>query len=263
MTATSQHTASVDLTVGQVSQTFGVTVRTLHHYDAQGLVVPSARTHAGYRLYTDADLARLATVVTYRRLGLPLTEVRDLLDGQGTAAEHLRRQREVVLTRLGELTDLVSAIDAALEAEMNDRPATTEELKGLFGDGFSEDHQAEAEQRWGETTAWKQSASRTKRYTPADWEQVKAEMDAVNAAFVAALTSGAAPDSDEAMAVAEAHREHIAQRFYDLDHTFHRNLADMYVADPRFTKTYEDLAPRLAQYVHDAIHANADRHDVG
>ncbi|MBP6523862.1 MAG: MerR family transcriptional regulator [Dermatophilaceae bacterium] len=263
MTATSQHTASVDLTVGQVSQTFGVTVRTLHHYDAQGLVVPSARTHAGYRLYTDADLARLATVVTYRRLGLPLTEVRALLDGQGTAAEHLRRQREAVLTRLGELTDLVSAIDAALEAEMNDRPATTEELKGLFGDGFSEDHQAEAEQRWGETTAWKQSASRTKRYTPADWEQVKAEMDAVNAAFVAALTSGAAPDSDEAMAVAEAHREHIAQRFYDLDHTFHRGLADMYVADPRFTKTYEDLAPRLAQYVHDAIHANADRHDVG
>ena len=165
MTATSQHTASVDLTVGQVSQTFGVTVRTLHHYDAQGLVVPSARTHAGYRLYTDADLARLATVVTYRRLGLPLTEVRDLLDGQGTASEHLRRQREVVLTRLGELTDLVSAIDAALEAEMNDRPATTEELKGLFGDGFSEDHQAEAEQRWGETTAWKQSASRTKRMT--------------------------------------------------------------------------------------------------
>ena len=263
MTATSQHTASVDLTVGQVSQTFGVTVRTLHHYDAQGLVVPSARTHAGYRLYTDADLARLATVVTYRRLGLPLTEVRDLLDGQGTASEHLRRQREVVLTRLGELTDLVSAIDAALEAEMNDRPATTEELKGLFGDGFSEDHQAEAEQRWGETTAWKQSASRTKRYTPADWEQVKAEMDAVNAAFVAALTSGAAPDSDEAMAAAETHRVHIAQRFYDLDHAFHRNLADMYVADPRFTKTYEDLAPGLAQYVHDAIHANADRHDVG
>ena len=71
MTATSQHTASVELTVGQVAQTFGVTVRTLHHYDAQGLVVPSARTPSGYRLYTDADLSRLAGVVTYRRLGLP------------------------------------------------------------------------------------------------------------------------------------------------------------------------------------------------
>ena len=79
MTATSQHTASVELTVGQVARTFGVTVRTLHHYDAEGLVVPSARTHAGYRLYTDADLSRLAAVVTYRRLGLPLTQVRELL----------------------------------------------------------------------------------------------------------------------------------------------------------------------------------------
>ena len=84
MTATSQHTARVELTVGQVAESFGVTVRTLHHYDAEGLVVPSARTHAGYRLYTDADLARLATVVTYRRLGLPLTEVRALLDGEGS-----------------------------------------------------------------------------------------------------------------------------------------------------------------------------------
>lgn len=261
MTATSQHTASVELTVGQVAQTFGVTVRTLHHYDAQGLVVPSARTHSGYRLYTDADLSRLAVVVTYRRLGLPLTQVRDLLDGDGTASEHLRRQRDAVLTRLGELTDLVTAIDAALEAEMNDRPATTAELKELFGDGFSEEYATEAEERWGETDAWKQSAARSKRHTPADWAAIKTEMDAVNAALVAALTSGAAPDSDEAMDAAEAHRAHIARWFYDLDHSFHRGLADMYLADPRFTKTYEDQAPGLAQYVHDAIHANADRHE--
>jgi DNA-binding transcriptional MerR regulator len=263
MTATSQHTASVELTVGQVAQTFGVTVRTLHHYDAQGLVVPSARTHAGYRLYTDADLSRLAVVVTYRRLGLPLTQVRDLLDGDGSAAEHLRRQRDAVLARLDELSDLVTAIDAALEAEMNDRPATTAELKDLLGDGFSEERQAEAEQRWGESDAWKQSAARSKRHTSADWAAIKTEGDAVNAALVAALRSGVPADSDEAMDAAEAHRAHIARWFYDLDHTFHRGLADMYVADPRFTKTYEDQAQGLAQYVYDAIHANADRHDRG
>ena len=62
------------------------------------------------------------------------------------------------------------------------------------------------------------------------------------------------------MDAAEQHRLHIHDRFYDLDHAFHRGLADMYVADPRFTKTYEDLAPGLAAYVRDAIHANADRH---
>ena len=260
MTATSQHTARVELTVGQVAESFGVTVRTLHHYDAEGLVVPSARTHAGYRLYTDADLARLATVVTYRRLGLPLDEVRALLDGEGTAggapAPAARRGRVPAGRARGARHG-----HRPSTGEMEQRPATTEELKELFGDGFSEEYQAEAQERWGETDAWKQSAPRTKRYTKADFGQIKAEGDAVNAAFVAALRSGAPATSAEAMDAAEAHRAHIERWFYDLDHGFHRGLADMYVADPRFTKTYEDQAPGLAQYVHDAIHANADRHE--
>ncbi len=83
----------------------------------------------------------------------------------------------------------------------------------------------------------------------------------MNSALVAALRSERPRHSDEAMDAAEAHRAHIARWFYDLDHTFHRGLADMYLADPRFTKTYEDLAPGLAAYVHAAIHANADRHE--
>lgn len=260
MTASTTQTARVGLTVGQVAETFGVTVRTLHHYDAVGLVVPSARTHAGYRLYAEEDLARLATVVTYRRLGLPLDEVRALLDGDGTAEEHLSRQRDVVVSRLGELTELVAAIDRALEREMEHRPATTEELKELFGDGHTDEYQEEARDRWGETDAYRQSAERTARYTKADWEEVRAELDDVHAAFVAALASGDPATSERAMDVAEAHRAHVARRFYDLDHTAHRGLADMYLADPRFTRTYEEIRPGLAQYVHDAVHANADRH---
>ena len=263
MTATSQQTATVELTVGQVAETFGVTVRTLHHYDAVGLVVPSARTHAGYRLYTDADLTRLASVVTYRRLGLSLDEVQALLDGDGTPEEHLRRQRDAVVTRLGELEELVTAIDRALEREMEQRPATTDELKELFGDGYTDEYQAEAEERWGDSDAWKQSSSRTKRYTKADWERVKAEQEGAGRRLVEALQAGHAATSEEAMDAAEEARLVIDRWFYDCSHAFHRNLADLYVADPRFTRTYEDQAPGLAQYVHDAIHANADRHEGG
>lgn len=263
MTTTSRDTARMELTVGQVAETFGVTVRTLHHYDAVGLVVPSGRTPAGYRLYTDADLARLATVVTYRRLDLPLDEVKALLDGHGTPEEHLRRQRAVVVSRLDELAELVTAIDRALEREMEQQPATTEDLKELFGDGFGDEYAAEAEERWGETDAWKQSAARTRRYTKADWAVIKAEQDAAGAELVAAMEAGEPPTSERAMDAAEASRLVIERWFYDIDHAFHRGLADMYVADPRFTKTYEDQAPGLAQYVHDAIHANADRHEGG
>jgi len=251
------HTA---LTVGQVAEQLGVTVRTLHHYDAIGLLVPSGRTSAGYRLYTVEDIERLQHVVVYRRLGFALEEIALLLDDPSAdVGEHLRRQREVVMSRLDEMRGLVRAIDGALEKEMSGIKLTKEEQKELCGDGFSEDFAAEAEQRWGGTEAWKQSQKRTSKYTKDDWAEVKAGMDATNAAFVSAMTDGEPATSERAMDVAEAHRLHIHDRFYALTPEFHRNLGDMYVADPRFTKTYEDIQPGMAQYVRDAIHANADR----
>ncbi|MDN5790974.1 MAG: MerR family transcriptional regulator [Micrococcales bacterium] len=247
-------------TVGQVADVLGVTVRTLHHYDEIGLLTPSDRSPAGYRLYTEADLVRLQQIVVYRRLELPLEQIRALLADGADARDHLRRQREAVLTRLGELRELVTAIDRALEREMSQQPATHAEMRELFGDGFSDEYQEEAQQRWGGTEAWKQSAARTARYTKADWEAIKAETDAINDAFVAAKRSGAEATSEAAMDAAERARAQIDDRFYECSHDFHRSLGDLYISDPRFTKTYEDLEPGLAHYVRDAIHANADRH---
>lgn len=250
---------AVERTVGQAAEEFGVTVRTLHHYDEIGLVVPSERSFSGYRLYTDADLQRLARVVVYRRTGMSLEQVREVIDGDD-AVDALRRQRATVLTRIDELRGLVDTIDTMMEAEMSERPATETELREMFGGGFEESYAQEAEQRWGETDAWQQSRARTAKYSKRDWEEVKAESEATTMAFVAAMEAGEPATGAEAMDAAEEARLLIDRRFYELTPEFHRNLADMYVADPRFTKTYEDTRPGLAQYVRDAIHANADRH---
>jgi DNA-binding transcriptional MerR regulator len=261
MTASGE-TVAVDelLTVGQVAQTFGTTVRTLHHYDEVGLLTPSERTPAGYRLYTPGDVERLATIVTYRQLDLPLDEVAALLRGDGSGIEHLRRQRDAVMDKVDELHRLVEAIDARLEREMHEQPATAEDLREIFGDGFEDEYQAEAQERWGETDAWKQSAKRTQKYTVADWEQIKAEAQELGEQMAAAKRSGKPATSEAAMDAAEAARQHLSHWFYDCSPQFHRNLGDMYVADPRFARTYEDQEPGLAQYTGDAIHANADRH---
>jgi MerR family transcriptional regulator, thiopeptide resistance regulator len=252
------------LTVGQVAEQFGVTVRSLHHYDEIGLLVPSQRTPAGYRLYTTADITRLQNVVVYRRLGFALDEISVLLREQAEADSeavvgHLRRQRAMVLSRLAEMHDLVRAIDQALEKEMSGTKLTRQEQKELFGDGFSEEYADLAEQRWGESPAWKQSQRRTSTYTKADWVQIKAEMDATNAAFAATMDAGLPANSPEALDAAEQHRLHIQKWFYDIPPEFHRNLGEMYVADPGFTKNYEDIRPGMAHYVRDAIQANADR----
>ena len=247
-------------TVGQVAERSGVTVRTLHHYDEIGLLRPSRRSAAGYRLYTDDDLVRLQHVVVYRRLGFALEEVAVLLDDpDADVAAHLRRQRAAVMSRLGELTELVSAIDRALEAEVSGTQLTPDEQRELFGEEFKEEYQQEAQERWGDTEAWRQSQERTSRYTKADWHAIKAEMDDVNARFVAALQAGEAADGERAMDAAEAHRQHITRWFYDCPAELHACIARMYVDDERFRKTYEDQAAGLAQYVRDAVHANAMR----
>ena len=64
------------MNVGEVAALAGVTVRTLHHYDRIGLLSPSGRSAAGYRLYAPADLDRLHQVLVYRELGFPLEEAR-------------------------------------------------------------------------------------------------------------------------------------------------------------------------------------------
>ncbi|MHC1558059.1 MerR family transcriptional regulator [Actinomycetospora sp. C-140] len=247
-------------TVGQVAERSGVTVRTLHHYDEIGLLRPSRRSASGYRIYIDDDLVRLQHVVVYRRLGFSLEEVAVLLDDpDADVAGHLRRQRAAVMSRLGELTELVTAIDRALEAAVSGIQLTREEQRELFGEGYSEEYQEEAQERWGDTEAWRQSQERTTRYTKADWETIKAETDDVNARFVAALQAGEPADGERAMDVAEAHRQHMARWFFDCSPEFHACISRMYVDDERFRKTYEDQATGLAQYVHDAVHANAMR----
>lgn len=248
------------LTVGQVAETFGVTVRTLHHYDEVGLLSPSERSGAGYRLYAGADLERLSTIVVYRRLGFSLEEVGAMLRADGPERlAHLRRQREVVRARAAQMTALVDAIEHALEAEMTQRPATTEDLKDLFGDGYQEEYQDEAERRWGDTEQWRQSQQRTASWTPAQWAAVKAETEAFEADLGAAVRAGTDPGAEPAAVLAERHRASI-ERYYDCDHAFQLCLAQLYVDDERFREHYDALAPGAAQWLHDAIVANAARH---
>lgn len=248
-----------ELTVGEVAERFGITVRTLHHYDAIGLLNPSRRAVSGYRVYTSADLTRLSQIIVYRRLELSLDEIASLLD-EGDEISHLVRQRERVMTRLDELKDLVEAIDQALEKVMTDTPMTDDDMRELFGDGF-DDYQAEAAQKWGDTEEWKESQRRAKSYGKDDWVQIKGEGEAVEKALSDAFRAGLAPDSETAMDAAEQHRLHVNRWFYDCPPALHRKLGDMYVSDPKYVATYDESfgLPGLAAYCRDAIHANADR----
>lgn len=247
-------------TVGELARLAGVTVRTLHHYDRIGLLQPSGRTAAGYRVYDVADVDRLAQVLFYRELGFPLEQVAALLDDpEADPAEHLRRQHRLLRERLGRTQAMVAAVEKEMEARQMGISLTPEERFEVFGDWLPEEYAAEAEERWGETEAWAQSQRRTAAMSKEDWLRVKAEGDDVERRFAAALAEGAPADSERAMDLAEEHRQQISRNFYDCPPEMHAGLGRMYVEDERFTAYYERIAPGLAQYVSAAVQANATR----
>ncbi|CAI4164187.1 MerR family transcriptional regulator [Streptomyces albidoflavus] len=250
----------MEYTVGQVAAVAGVTVRTLHHYDAIGLLSPSGRSAAGHRRYGDGDLDRLQRILFHRALGFALDEIAALLDDpDADPRAHLRRQHALLTDRIETLRRMADAVAAAMEAAQMGINLTPEEKFEVF-EGYDPDQYAdEARQRWGHTDAYRESQRRTASYTKADWQRLKDEFDALHARVAELLAQGVPADAPEAMDAAEEHRRFIDGAHYPCDARMHTCLADMYVTDPRFTATYEAIRPGLAQYLHDAIHANARR----
>src|SRR3954447_1309922 len=131
----------------------GVTVRTLHHYDEIGLVRPSRRSPAGYRLYDDRDLARLRDALSYRELGFTLEQVAGLLDDpEGDHATHLRAQHRLVRQRIARLHDVLAHLEKMMEAQQMGIDLPPQEQLEVFGESWlGDEYAAEAQERWGGT----------------------------------------------------------------------------------------------------------------
>jgi MerR family transcriptional regulator, thiopeptide resistance regulator len=246
-------------TVGEVARLAKVTVRTLHHYDEIGLLSPVGRSEAGYRLYDADDLTRLHRILLFRELDFSLEAVARLMDDPAfDPAEALRAQRELLLDRARRVASIVEAVDRTLLALEEGRTMSAAEMFEGFEALDRVALQQEAEARWGETEAYRESMRRTKGFTKGDRARIKAESEAIEQALADLMAEGRVPDSEKAMEQAEAHRAHIGN-FYECSHTMHVALADMYEADPRFRQHYDRRAEGLASYVAAAIRANAAR----
>lgn len=243
--------------VGTVARIARVTVRTLHHYDEIGLLLPTGRSAAGYRLYTDADIERLQQIRFHREFGMALEEIRRILDARDfDSRAALIRHREALARRQEETAGLIATIDRMLGDNEGDEKMTADELF----DGFRhEDHEAEAKQRWGDTPHWKEAQRRTSSYGPDDWKAIKAEAEEIVAKLAGTMNAGEEPGSEAAMALAERHRLHIDRWFYACSPQMHAGLAEMYVGDPRFSVYFDKHGEGLANYVAAAIRAQSLR----
>lgn len=177
------------LTIGEIAKSSGLTVRTLHHWDALGLLVPVERSAAGYRRYGADDVARLYRILALRRLGLSLEEIAGVLDREGpelagAVRAHLARVEEGLaaqarlrdrLVRILEALDgdgapsLDQLVDTIEVMTMHERYYTPEQLEQLSerADALGEDGMRQAEQDWADLLA-EVDAERVKGTDPGD-----------------------------------------------------------------------------------------------
>lgn len=154
--------------VGELARVAGVTVRTLHHWDELGLLEPSERSAAGYRLYGPDDVRRLYRILALRGLGLSLEDVRAALDEDGDLRDLVRRQLEQLerrmelerrlreqLVRVLEAPDTHPLIETIEAMSMIERHYTPEQLAQLRerGEQLGQDRIEEYRREWAELIA--------------------------------------------------------------------------------------------------------------
>ena len=249
--------ADIAMTVGEVSTLLGVSVRALHHWDETGLVHPSRRSAAGYRLYCEADIMRIQQVLVYRQTGMNLADIKMVLDEPETdAMTHLRRQRELVQGQVSHLQQMLNSIDMVMEIHQSGARISVAEMAEIWGTDWDPVYVEEARAKWGDTPEWAESYQRNARMSRADWEQAHEETVALETALAEAMRNGVEPGSPEANALARWHRKDF-NRWFEVSTSKQVIIARGYVADERYARYYDKRAPGLAAWLKDVIDASA------
>ena len=223
------------MTVHQVSALAGVSVRTLHHYDAIGLLKATEVTEAGYRLYDEAALERLQSILLFRELEFPLKDIRRILDSpdfdRGKALEQQIRLLEMRKEHLQNLIDLARGMKM-----IGARPMSFE----AFDTRKIDEYARQARESWGNTPEYQEFAQKDAARTDTDRQALSQDMMRIFEEF-GALMKRAAPESGEAMALAHTLQRFITEHFYHCSDEILCCLGDMYAGGGEMTENIDKV----------------------
>jgi len=216
-------------TVKEVSRLSGVSVRTLHHYDAIGLLTPTKVTEAGYRLYDETAMKRLHTILLLRELEFPLQQIREILDNPGfdpvRAVSDQIKLLELKRSRLDKLITHARQIEKTGVIPMDFSAYDHTEL-----DRYS----TEAKEKWGNTAAYKEYEQKKSKH---NFQASGEAMMSIFARFGAVRT--ASPESREAQALVKELQDFITANYYTCTRDILAGLGQMYTADERFRRNID------------------------
>jgi DNA-binding transcriptional MerR regulator len=236
----------------------GVSLRTLRHYDQIGLLHPTGRSEAGYRLYGERDLLRLQQILMFRELDFPLKNIKKILDDPGfDTLAALKKHADVLRERSERCAKLSRLAAETIEYLKGEKTMKEEQLfNGFDYDKMmkeQEGYEEEVKERWGDTDAYRISKERAARYSKEDWARIsQAQQDNLNELCSLYAAGVPAQDSRVQKVVRDA-KDIIDKNFYPCSAQMMSCLGSMYVTDPRFTAYYDKHAPGLAAFYNDAI----------
>lgn len=228
----------------------GVSVRTLHYYDAIGLLKPAyVEPQTGYRYYDEACLERMQEILFYRELDFPLKNICELLSSPGYDKQKaLEQQKRLLVLKKERLERLIDALDSAKRGEYVMKAFDNKEYEET-----KKQYEEEVKERWGETHAYKEHKEKTKGYTKEKWSEANAGLDEIMEEFARCKDSGATADSEEAFALVQELQNYITEQYYTCTKEILAGLGQMYVADERFRKNIDKHGEGTAAFVSEAI----------
>lgn len=237
------------MTVHEVSARSGVSVRTLHHYDAIGLFKPSFVSDAGYRYYDEAALTRLQSILLYRELRFPLREILRILDSPAYDARAALSQQIRLLELQRERLDAILAHAREIE-----RTGVNRMTFSAFDKKKIDEYTREAKARWGSTEAYRAYEQQSAAQSEQQREDANEGLMQVFARFGAIRTLS--PAAPEAQALVKALQDFISGNFYPCTDVILASLGRMYANDERFRAGIDERGGEgTAAFVSAAIEA--------
>ncbi len=232
--------------IKEFAEFVGVSVRTLHYYDEIGLLHPAEVDRAtGYRFYDENSLLRMQEILFYRELDFSLKSIGEILASPNyDKNKALEEQKQLLILKKERLERLIDAIGSAMKGE---------NVMEAFDNKAFETYKAEAQERWGNTDAYKEHAEKTKNYGKDKWGGLVDEMNLIFSEFAHCMKDGADPDAEEVQALAKKLQDHITDNYYTCTKEILFGLGQMYVADERFKNNIDKHADGTAAFVSEAI----------
>ncbi|MBM7599666.1 DNA-binding transcriptional MerR regulator [Virgibacillus halotolerans] len=242
--------------VKEVADLVGISVRTLHHYDAIGLLTPAETTESGYRIYSGDDLETLQQILFFRELDFPLKQIKEIINSPAFDQEEaLILHRNMLLKKRGQLDQMIQTIDKTIEHKKGEIKMTDKEK--FVGFDFSHNpYEQEARERWGDK-AVDESNAKMRSLSKDGKKAYGAEFNGIYRDL--ASIRHEVPESDVAQAGIKVWYDFLNKiGNYSLD--AFKGLGQMYVDDERFTKNIDQFGEGLSVFMRDAMAIYADRH---